>query len=436
MRKLLLILCVAVGILAVSCDPNSSTNDNVDALTLTSSATIRADKKGGTEYISYNINGQVSGELSVKVINEELITAVDTTTPGIIALTISENPTQESREGAVSVSYASSAFSVKVLQEGNPDAPTDVVSVRANQFRGQYFGDRLGSGKGQYWIILSDNGFDSTGAAKVGGEFFRAELVGPVSADPFNARVPNGVYEYDLSNSLSLYTILSLGNSDYTVVDEYLEGWATSFVSATLTVNDNLFTLEAVVPNEISGENIKYVVTFQGEYTLGYEEPKEQISTLKNDLTIDLSDCVGSISNYGNGWYCGYCNWYLLFEDKDGWNQGEYLVVELLSDSNLDGTSGFVGKYEGLGVDSEDSTLPLFGPYSFVAGHRIAEGSNDFIGSIWMRFSNGSPVEQAPLRGGEVNITENSDGTYTIVIDATDDADPAHKISLNWTGRL
>ena len=116
MKKLLLILCAAVGILAVSCDPNSSTNDKVDALTLTSPATIRADKKGGTEYISYNINGQVSGELSVKVINEELITAVDTTTPGIIALTISKNPTQESREGAVSVSYASSAFSVKVLQ--------------------------------------------------------------------------------------------------------------------------------------------------------------------------------------------------------------------------------------------------------------------------------------------------------------------------------
>ena len=346
MRKLLLILCVAVGILAVSCDPNSSTNDNVDALTLTSSATIRADKKGGTEYISYNINGQVSGELSVKVINEELpkqeLIHTEWFYTDCIAdqygceifserhWEIIENPTHESREGAVSVSYASSAFSVKVLQEGNPDAPTDVVSVRANQFRGQYFGDRLGSGKGQYWIILSDNGFDSTGAAKVGGEFFRAELVGPVSADPFNARVPNGVYEYDLSNSLSLYTILSLGNSDYTVVDEYLEGWATSFVSATLTVNNNLFTLEAVVPNETSGENIKYVVTFQGEYTLGYEEPKEQISTLKNDLTIDLSDCVGSISNYGNGWYCGYCNWYLLFEDKDGWNQGEYLVVELL----------------------------------------------------------------------------------------------------------
>ena len=53
-----------------------------------------------------------------------------------------------------------------------------------------------------------------------------------------------------------------------------------------------------------------------------------------------------------------------------------------------------------------------------------------------MVYKDGLCVSQAPLYGGTVTITANDNGTYTIVIDATDDADPAHKITLNWTGKL
>lgn len=433
MKKLFSRLLVVFATLAVACEPfgsNSSKDDVTESLELTSSPKIRVGMQGGTELITYKLSAKTSGELVVKVINDELITAFDTTIGGIISLTISANPTSELREGIVSVSYGASSFTVKVEQEGNPNAPSDACIVVANQFHGSYFGETLGEGIGHYWIILSKDGFAQDGSAKVGGEFFRVEFVGPAAQDPNNARIPDGVYQYDLSNSLMKFTIPNLGNSDYTYVDQYLEGWATPYTNATLTVEGDKITLEAVV------EETEYLVTYEGDYTLRYNPISEYISTLDKDCTIDLSDCVGSAKCYNDNWYCGYCNWYIVFEDKDGWNQGTYLVLELLTDSNLNGSSGFEGHYVGLGVDAEDSTLPLFGSYGFISGHRMSSEASYLLGSLYQLYKNGTPIEQAPLRGGEIDITANSDGTYTIVINATDDAEPAHKVKLNWTGRL
>lgn len=58
------------------------------------------------------------------------------------------------------------------------------------------------------------------------------------------------------------------------------------------------------------------------------------------------------------------------------------------------------------------------------------------LGSMLVDHINGTAVEQAPLFGGEFTVTKNNNGTHTIVINATDDAVPAHKITLNWTGVL
>lgn len=426
MRKLLLILCAAVGILAVSCDPNSSTNDNVDALTLTSPATIRADKKGGTEYISYNINGQVSGKLSVKVINEELITAVDTTTPGIIALTISENPTQESREGAVSVSYASSAFSVKVLQEGNPDAPTEVISIRANQLVGNYYGEKLNPGVGHYWIILTKDGFVN-GSTVPGGEYFRLDLIATLAKSNENITLPDGDYRFDSSNSFEPFTIVNIGNTDYTWIDNTNEAWAYNLVDASLSVRGNHIELVAVVDGK------EYRVTFDGSYSLTPPyEITDYVSSLTQDTVIDVSNCNVSCTNYGDYWDCGNSNWGIEFVCKDGMKYGTYVVLDLISASSSDVS----GTYVASGFCTDDPTKPDFRPGVFVPGFRVSSESDLLLGSLFLVYRDGLCVSQASLYDGTVTITDNGNGTHTIVIDCYDDAPKPNKITLNWTGTL
>ena len=58
------------------------------------------------------------------------------------------------------------------------------------------------------------------------------------------------------------------------------------------------------------------------------------------------------------------------------------------------------------------------------------------MGSLLQIYQNGAGVDQAPIFGGEIVITDNGNDNYTIVINATDDLETPNKITLNWTGRL
>lgn len=431
MRNIFILLCVALSLTFVQCDTNNP-NETTAKFELTSDSVINVPSEGGIYTISYSlVTEEVNPEVKVFCDNTAMVTAVNADSIGYVRICVSANEDTESRSATLLVSYNAMCFEVEVVQEASSsNVNPEVVSIEADQFVGNYYGETLGSGIGHYWIILSDGGFEADGSAKVGGEFFRVELIGPAASDPENALIPDGVYRYDMSNSLLPYSILNLGNSDYTVVDEYLEGWATAFVDATLTVEGRKFILEACT------ESAEFYVTYEGDYTLQYNRFSDVVSNLKSDLEIDLSDCVGSVKCYGDSWKCGYCNWYVLFENKDGWNQGVYMTLELLTDTNLDGSSGFEGKYVAGGVDAEDKTLPLFGPYSFVSGHRMSNEASYLLGTLYQRYVGGSPVEETVMRGGEIEIKANGDGTHTIIINATDDAEPAHNITLNWTGVL
>jgi hypothetical protein len=111
---------------------------------------------------------------------------------------------------------------------------------------------------------------------------------------------------------------------------------------------------------------------------------------------------------------------------------GTYLVIDFLNNSTTD----FTGRYEASGFSADDETKPDFRSNVFVPGFRVADDADLLLGSLYMVYKDGLCLSQAPLYGGTVTITANGDGTHTIVIDATDDADPAHKITLNWTGKL
>ena len=240
----------------------------------------------------------------------------------------------------------------------------------------------------------------------------------------FCVKIPDGEYRLDLTLRYDPYTIVDIGNTDYSWVDEDMEGWALPLEDAKLTVNGNRFDLEAFV------NNTDYHVTFEGDYSLTTSIINDYVSSLTQDTVIDVSNCSASVSSYGDYWDCGYNNWCIEFVCNDGMKYGTYLVIDFLNNSTTD----FTGTYVASGFSAEDETMPDFRADVFIPGFRVADDADLLLGSLFMVYKDGLCVSQAPLYEGTVTITSNGDGTYTVVIDALDDAPEQHKITLTWTG--
>jgi hypothetical protein len=396
-------------------------------LELTSEETLRVDREGGEFEITYNLlHASFGTNVSAKVVNSDMITAVDTSTKGKVFITISENTTDAIREGAVIVSYASLSFTVLVHQDYTAvDQPAVRRDIVANQLVGNFYGDNLAAGVGHYWIILTKDGFVD-GAAVAGGEYFRLDLMAPMPEDMDNIRIPDGEYRFDLSMNRDEFTIIDIGNTDYSWVDEDMEGWALPLEDAKLTVNGNRFELEAFV------DNTEYHVTFEGDYSLTTSIINDYVSSLTQDTVIDVSNCSASVNSYGDYWDCGYNNWCIEFVCNDGMKYGTYLVIDFLNNSTTD----FTGTYVASGFSAEDETMPDFRADVFIPGFRVADDADLLLGSLFMVYKDGLCVSQAPLYEGTVTIESNGDGTYTVVIDALDDAPEPNKITLTWTGNF
>lgn len=317
--------------------------------------------------------------------------------------------------------------SIKFMPAEDPN--DNIINITANQLIGTYYGERLVSGLGHYWIILSDDGFVD-GSTVPNSEFFRLDLLGPIAEDEDNIRIPDGRYRFDFSNSFSEFSILNIGSSDYTYVDATGEAWAYSLIDAILEVDGNSMNLTAFVDDK------EYHVTFNGEYSISYNPISDIISTLTSDYEINLNNCTGYLTCYNDYWHCGYCNWQIEFICNDGIKNGTYLVLDFLTDANTNGSSGVEGTYHSTGFQEEDPTQPAWSPYTFIPGMRVSDDGVHMMGSLLMEYANGVGINQAAIFGGEFSITDNHDGTYTIIINALDDADPSHKITLNWTGEL
>lgn len=410
-----------------ACESTSNDTIREPKLELTSKSMVTVGGEGGAIVVTYSLENPVDGEqVKATVVNSQMITEVDTSEEGRVLAAVSPNTTGAVREGAIVVSYGDSSFTVLVNQDVNSGDNTEKerVEVAATQLIGQYYGDHLAEGLGHYWLILSDDGIVD-GNSVPGSEFFRVDLLGPLATeDPIS--VPSGRYVYDHFNTMLEYTILNIGNSDYTYVDDALEGWATPFDNAELVVDGKRFELTATVGDKI------YHVTFEGDYTIARTEVPDTISNLRGDVAIDVTNCEAYLYNHGDYWKCGYNDWVIEFVCVDGLKYGTYFVVELMTELN----GNIVGSYHSSGFTKEDATKPDFRPGVFIPGFRVSDDGAYMLGSIYQSYKDGKGIDQAPLHEGSVTVAANSDGTYTIVVDCVDDTPEAHKLTLNWTGVL
>ena len=422
MKSIIVCFVALFAIISSSCEgEDKPVVELPSGLELVSSPTETVGNQGGVFAVRYVISSPSDdAQVAVSSDNTEMISSVEVISEDTVKVVVAANKTDAERQGTVTIEYKDESVSVLFVQE-----PMDSVVVGANQLIGNYYGERLCPGLGYYWIIMSDGGIVD-GEATKGSEFFRIDLIAPMAEDEDNIRIPDGYYRYDATNSLEEYTIPNLGNTDFSYIDDGGMAWAEPFVDASLEVSGSRFTLKA------NTENSSYYVTFEGEYTITANIISDNISTLEEDLEIDLTGCTGTLSNYGDYWLCGYTNWGIEFVHSKGLKYGTYLVLDFISES----TTSCVGTYRYSGFSGEDSTKPNFAPGFYVPGMRISDDGVHMMGSLVQINRDGKGIAQAPLYGGEFTISQNEDGTYHIVIDAVDDSEPAHRITLDWTGRL
>lgn len=413
----------AVSLFAMSCEPKEAPEQEVE-FQITSDTTVTMDAEGGTFVIAYTISGDDYNNVTAEADDTEIINAINTKQKGYIVVSVSANESYSERSAAVRITYGEHSAIIRVNQAARV-VNYEVVNIAANQLVGKYYGDNIKKGVGHYWIILTKDGFVD-GAAVAGGEYFRLDLLAPMPTDESNVRIPDGEYRFDASQNYEEFTIVDIGNTDYSWVDDQMEGWTIPLADALLTVKANRFELVAVV------ESTEYHVVFEGDYSLTTSVITDHVSSLTQDAVIDVSNCNASVASYGDYWDCGYNNWCIEFVCRSGMKNGTYLVIDFLSNSTTD----FTGTYVDSGFSAEDETMPDFRPGVFVPGFRVADDADLLLGSLYVVYKDGLCVSQAPLYEGTVTIEANGNGTYTIAIDALDDAPEQNRITLNWTGRF
>ena len=436
MRKLFSLALVAlVSFAAVSCEmfddskqdtqkPDNSGQSGAQGITVTSGDVINATAEQKNYQITYTVQGE--GTVMATTDNPQMIDAINTATSGYVRFRVTENTTSEVREAYIIITYGNSFARVKVVQEGAQMPEVEKVNIAANQLVGNYYGDRLADGVGHYWIILSKDGFVN-GNTVNGGEYFRLDLIAPLTDATENITLPDGDYRFDPSLAYEEFTIINIGNTDYTWIDGTGEGWGYNFVDASLSVRGNKMELVALTAEK------EFHVTFDGTYSLTPPYViTDYVSSLKEDTVIDVSNCHASKQSYGDYWGCGYTNWGVEFVCYDGMKYGTYVILDLISASATD----ISGTYVASGFSAEDSTKPDFRPSVFVPGFRVSSESDLLLGSLFMVYKDGLCVSQASLYDGTITITKLADGYYNIVIDAYDDAPQQNKITLNWTGTM
>ena len=266
MRKLFTLAFVAIMVVATSCEllqkePQAPAKTE-QGITLTSASMIEVPAEGDVYTITYTIEGE-EGNVIATTDNPQMIDTINSNGRGIVRINVTANPTTEVREANVVLTFGSSSASVKVVQSASEVPALEVVTIEANQLVGNYYGDDVADGVGHYWIILTKDGFVN-GSTVVGGEYFRLDLIAPLTDNRENITLPDGDYRFDPSLAYDEFTIVNLGNTDYTWIDSTGEALGYNLVDASLSVQGSHIELVAMTEDE----DKEYRVSFDGSYSL------------------------------------------------------------------------------------------------------------------------------------------------------------------------
>lgn len=409
MKRLYLLLTLCVLSL-VSCDKLFPDEPETTTFTITHNTTYNVISIGSDIAVNYRITKPIEGVNIVATPSEEWITESKSLDSAII-FTVDKNDTDASRSATITLVYNDIEHTVTINQGAAGSEAEEYTKFE--HLSGHYLGTRYGSTEGgnNYYLILGDSGNCRDMASGdlnlvKGNKYLFIELFSATAPERLNLEfnVPAGNYAFDHSNSATIGTIAELPT--YLYYEDGKEGVMTEFVNGSVTITESCIYANFVDQN---GKEYKYycpTTYIDNASTFGPVNTPENLSTLKGDINITFSDLESYISCYGDRYLIGKNYWDIFLIDNA---TGDCLSLILLSNTDNKIPTGLFQISTDLSIDN--IALP---------GYANCEGIQ--VWSWYTLFTDDRTIlGQAPIVGGEINIEENGDTTYTVTIDVVDD---------------
>lgn len=380
---------------------------------------------GGTYEVKYEIANPVDGAtISAEITdNPGWITDLDAATEGVVKFNVAKNSSKKEREAELVIKYTytdgEKTASVKIKQEGDENGNDYDIDLVAKVFDGTYYGHKFSATTANYWTVLSDNGYTSSGYVKPSSTYFRLDIFASDPADPDNITLAEGTYTYDASSSHTNNTISSFARYIYTDADG--GAWEEKFTEATLVVkregNDYHFELTGITENDM-----KFHVVYTGpqkyEDKSASQGPSDQ-STITDDYAANFEGASAYGDFYGDALGNGTGYWAFELQPKGGLGDG--LGLKLYSSETTFGDFP-TGTYT-----VSDSGTANTASKGSISGKNLS-GSCLYILQLQNQITG-----FALLNEGQIEISKTG-STYTITLDVKDEL--GHKVTGTWTGNI
>lgn len=308
-----------------------------------------------------------------------------------------------------------------------PDNPTPEAGIEfaARYFDGEYYGDYYSPGIGNYYLHLSDNGFEESGYALPNSTYYRIDLYSDYydGEEVATLQLPCGTYALDTTDSYAHGTF-SVAWSKYLKSDDegnFVE--EKSFEAGELTVAEDGVVLRVTIDGE------EHTVTYEGSTLVadkrsstgedigGDDKPDGTLSTLTEDYATIIDDHMLIYANYGDYFLSGLNNWTFAIWPND--YEGDHIQFDIMTQS----TEDMFGTYT-VGDESR--------AFSFLKGYIESDdsGTTGYMRGSWYYTDDG--ITMAPFVDGELEITDAGNGRIEVSFAVFDDR--GNTITGRWEG--
>lgn len=404
--------------------------DNIGTpeIVLEQESPVQVPAEGGQISFGVTITDPAKGG-TLSALSSESWAVVVEANDGKVVLEVEENSSEAAREALLTISYkydggTAVEKSLSLLQAA-PEIVEYDVNIGAIYSDAVYQSDS--EGLMDVKMVFSDMQVSDDQVTPPGALLYVEALV------TLNEEGSLDIGEYNMSYANEPFTIfagqiLDLGDgmtytmgSSLVLLDENGVRDEQLVTSGTMTVSGSVgnYDIECLFVTE-RGTSVKCV--WSGPLVV--RNVPGAFSTLTGDYTLNLSSAVGTAKYFSDMYGTGGANWFIELKPSDGVT-GDAFNVDLVC--------------EGLSFDGG----PASGTYTVAPGNSPSPGEylrgameyNSLIGTVYMgNYVDGYPEAYAPAISGDLNISKNPDGTYTLTFSFKDDRNNVW--DGQWTGNL